>query len=78
MNSLISISSGRILFVQISSHNFEFQPFPELLLQHQGLSEQFNVFFSGDPNKILKNFEGDGEGGDGNENPDPENAEEKK
>ena len=41
----------------------EFKELPDLLVQHDGLSEKFNAMpFTGDPNKVLVNVEGEGEG----------------
>ena len=35
-----------------------------MLLQHEGLAEKNNILFSGDPNKVIVNLEGDAEGGE--------------
>jgi radial spoke head protein 9 len=44
------------------SSDFEFKELPDLLLQHEGLSEKFNAMpFLGDPAKVLVNVEGEGE-----------------
>lgn len=46
---------------------------PELLLQHQEHAQNVNGFFTGDPNKIVVNLEGDP---DDEEAEQPDNAEE--
>ena len=46
------------------TNDFEFKELPELLLQHEGLAEKNNILFSGDPNKVIVNLEGDAEGGE--------------
>ena len=41
----------------------EFKELPDLLVQHEGQSQKFNAMpFTGDPARILVNFEGEGQG----------------
>lgn len=53
------------IFYYSLSGDLDFKEIPELLVQHQGNSENYNAMpFTGDPNKILVNVEGEGQGGD--------------
>jgi radial spoke head protein 9 len=54
------------------SGDLDFKELPELMVQHEGLSEKFNEMpFTGDPAKVLVNVEGEGDG-EGQEPPQAE------
>jgi radial spoke head protein 9 len=58
----------RSKYLRLSS-DFEFKELPDLLAQHEGLSEKYNAMpFVGDPAKILVNVEGEGEPQEGQQN----------
>ena len=56
MNFLIKNFIGRIISFKFRSQDFEFKEMPDLLVQHEGMCEKFNGYFSGDANKVLVNL----------------------